>query len=116
MKIRTSFVSNSSSTSFVLDVSKLSEETKNKIDKLVERSDDLTRCTGRVTNIQEWLKMFNPEFYMPSELKTVANLLTKYKELIIIRESDEEMGGSFENINLNKKDFEDSILYEFEYH
>lgn len=115
MKIRTNFVSNSSSTSFVLDVSKLSKETKNKIDKLTDRSYDLSRSTGQITKIKDWLRMFDTG-YEPTGADEIKKLLKKHKEIIIIRESDEEMGGSFENIDLDTKDFEDSILLEFEYH
>lgn len=122
MKTRNGFVSNSSSSSFLLDLSYADwandeKKLKEKIMKMTDRSNDLTRCTGRISHIKEWLKMVadGEEPYYDFE-KILKILIENRKDLIIIRESDEGMGGEFEDYNIKLEEIYPCLVYKFEYH
>ena len=110
MKTRTGFISNSSSTSFVIDIGKMPEDLKNKIFRLTDRSHhDCSRCTGIITDISGWAAQFDGDYdWLVDDYNKNDN--------IIIRESDEEMGGSFSDYGFNTKDIKPYVLYEFEFH
>jgi hypothetical protein len=115
MKQRFGFVSNSSSTSFVIDFGKMSQELKSKIDRMHDRSDDCSRCTGKITDLKEWANMLleddeeDPDFI---KVKSYA----KNPDIIMIRESDEGMGGSFIDYCFSYENVKPFVLYEFEFH
>jgi hypothetical protein len=108
MKIRNGFVSNSSSSSFVIDMTDMPADLKNQIMKLREKSGDLSRCTGKVTNIKKWVKRHE-------EYSGGYDWLKEFIEkpnIIIIRESDEDDG--FEGFS--SRDIRPYVIKEFEYH
>jgi hypothetical protein len=121
MKIRSSFVSNSSSSSFVVSLSDFNEEDRAKISRLTERSDDLSRCTGKITDINGWLELYaggsddpDDRFYGEQSIKTA---MEKHSDLIIVRESDEGMGGYFnEDYGLDYGTISKKAILYFEYH
>jgi hypothetical protein len=121
VKIRSGLVSNSSSSSFVVSLSDFNEEDRAKIARLTERSDDLTRCTGKITDINGWLELYSGDSDDPEDKfwgeKTLKALMAGVNDLIIIRESDEGMGGYFdEDYGLSSQEIEKKALYSFEYH
>jgi len=120
MKVRNGFVSNSSSTSFILKWSKLSKVDKKEIQRLTERSNDLTRCTGYIakSNLENWLSELRGQYIGEWKGYGLFQLIEKNRvdgknDLVLIRYSDEEMGGKFnsELWKLTKK-----AILEFEYH
>ena len=113
MKIRKNFVSNSSSTSFLVNLSDLSEKAQAAIDNLTDRSGEWGRSTGKITDVDGWLKMFE-EDYGDDFYPEVREALKENKDAILVRESDEGMGGDFpEGL---WKEVEEKALVEFEYH
>jgi|WetSurMetagenome_2_1015567.scaffolds.fasta_scaffold142667_3 hypothetical protein len=110
MKIRSGFVSNSSSSSFVINMENMPEELKNKIMKLKDRSNDLTRCTGKITNIAAWLGELEEDDHCGIK-KFIGN-----PSIIIIKESDEAMGGEFADYEFILEDIEPYVIKKFEYH
>ena len=109
MKIRNGFVSNSSSSSFVISLKNMSENLKSKIEKMVDYTNDLTRYTGIVTDISCWC---NQDYEIGFDLsKYFGN-----KDIIIVRESDEDMGGNFADYGFSEEDLKPYVLDEFEWH
>ena len=128
MKTRNGFVSNSSSSSFVISIPKWmleAEWDKNKtktlyknIMKMTERSDDLTRCTGRICDIKQWLNLLNDggEEDCYTFQKIVKLLYKDDNNIIVVRESDEQMGGSLSDYGITEEDLYPFLIYKFEYH
>lgn len=110
MKIRAGFVSNSSSTSFVLDTTNMPKDLMEKIRKMTSYTYDSSRCTGVIWDIVEWAAQFDDDEY--------AWLAIDYgnKSNIMVRESDEAMGGLFSDYKFGIKDIKPFVLLEFEYH
>lgn len=129
MKTRNGFVSNSSSSSFVISIPKWMleaewDENKTKtlyknIMKMTERSDDLTRCTGRICNIKQWLNLLNDgeeEKDCYTFQKIIKLLYKNDNNIIVVRESDEQMGGSLSDYGITEEDLYPFLIYKFEYH
>ena len=112
MKTRQGFVSNSSSSSFVLKVKKIPTELMEKINKLTDESNDTNRCTGRIINIKGWLAQQWISEYYKEELEKFAD-----DDHIIVRYSDEQMGGDIEDdYGISINELAKLAEYEFEYH
>ena len=109
MKVRQGFVSNSSSTSFLINILNIPKELLSKIERLTERSDDVSRCTGKITDIKQWIEELECDEYDVKQYIDNDNI-------IIIRESDEEMGGCFADYGFTMKDIQPYVIKEFEYH
>jgi hypothetical protein len=109
MKTRNGFVSNSSSSSFIVDLSNIPEELKSKVMRLTDRSDDSTRCTGIITNLKQWIEEIGEDYYNISKYIDNPNI-------VIIRESDEQMGGEFDDYGFCEDDIKKYVIGEFEYH
>ena len=122
MKIRYGMISNSSSTSFVVRLSDFSEAEQQSIDRLVDRSDDYSRLTGVIWQIDDWLQLFEKEGYDEKEMNSylhaaeLREMLKEYPDLVILRESDEQMGGEFSDYGLSYKEIGSKAKMEFEYH
>lgn len=114
MKVRMGFVSNSSSSSFLIPVDSLSESELEKIKKM--KSYDVTngcRKTGYIS--PENLELFAGEY-----AGDILEIIQEYKlngnnTLILIRESDEGMGGYFSDYGIDDN-ITDKNICEFEYH
>ena len=115
MKIRLGFVSNSSSASFVIDMNNMLSELKTKILRLTERSHDSTRCTGKIIYLDCWADAILSDDY-PDENASIVKSYANKPGIIMIRESDEEMGGCFRDYGFSESDIKPYVLYEFEYH
>jgi len=109
MKVRSGFVSNSSSSSFIINMKEMPEELKSKVMRLTDRSDDLTRCTGIITDIKCWIKELEEDYYNIGKYIDDPNI-------VIIRESDEQMGGEFSDYGFGEDDIRPYVIGEFEYH
>ena len=109
MKCRTGFVSNSSSSSFIVDMSNMPKELVSKVMRLTDRSDDLTRCTGIITDLERWIKELEDDYYNISKYINNPNI-------VIVRESDEGMGGDFYDYGFCEDDIRPYTIGEFEYH
>lgn len=118
MKIRYGMISNSSSTSFVVRLSDFSEAEQQGIDRLVDRSDDFSRCTGRISDLDAYLKMYAAEEWVGSHHRETALrcLMEQYPDLLILRESDEQMGGEFSDVGLEYDKIAQVALLDFEQH
>lgn len=110
MKVRKGFVSNSSSTSFVIDTTSMPKELLDKIKRMTDRTFDCSRCTGIIYDISEWASEFDGEY------DSLAESYSGKKGIVMIRESDEEMGGYFGDYGFCEKDIKPFVLYEFEFH
>ncbi len=114
MKTRNGFVSNSSSTSFLIEWSKLSKDDQNTIvTELKDHGEDCFRCTGfiRPEDLEEWFSIVGMNY------DTEIEQIEKYKkngknDLVLVRESDE---GTEFSIKVDKI-VEDHSVHEFEYH
>jgi hypothetical protein len=115
MKLRQGWISNSSSTSFVVSLSSFSLEDRDRIEQLPDQSDDLSRCTGIISDIDGWLRQFGDgedRFYLDGALR---GMMERYPDLAIIRESDEGMCGYLgEDYGLDCVD--DHAMFSFDYH
>lgn len=123
MKIRHGFVSNSSSTAFVVSPADFSLEQQSCIESMVDYSDELSRCTGRISDIDEWLRYLQQEVgYDDFEMDTyfhagrIRELMEKYHDIVILRESDEQAGGEFSDYGLSYDEVEQKALVSFECH
>ncbi|RPI83178.1 MAG: hypothetical protein EHM34_05745 [Nitrosopumilales archaeon] len=115
MKRRNGFVSNSSSTSFVINTAEMPEDLKSMIFRLRDRSDDSSRCTGIITDLKGWADMVYEDDYDDVDGNTVRSY-AKNPDVVMIRESDEEMGGSFSDYGFCQEDIKKYVIYEFEFH
>jgi len=116
MKIRSGFVSNSSSSSFVINLNDFSKEMQDNILSMPNRSDELGRCTGVIKDVEHFLQMFDGEDWNIIPNSTIRQYIKEGKNIVILRESDEEMGGSFADFNVNIDEVRVKSLLEFEYH
>ena len=108
MKIRQGFVSNSSSSSFVLRWSDLTGKEKQMVKKMEDQSWSLSRCTGYIPcdTLEDWIGQL--DFCQDNSGYTIIgginlthlvqeNKVDGKNNLIIIRESDEGMSGRLED-------------------
>ena len=104
MKYRRGFVSNSSSTAFILDVRKLDNTTLHRVRSLPEM-DTWGRDTGSCSDVQMYIdgrtRMDDDwEDYFTEWLQRWVDELGN-DNIILCRESDEGMGGAFEDVGLD---------------
>ncbi len=116
MKVRNSFVSNSSSTSFVVSLSDFSPKDRGRIDRLDDLSGDFSRCTGVIMDIDGYLRMFHAEDWTLPHEESIRALMGIHDDLVILRESDEQMGGEFSDVGLCYGEIAGKALLSFEYH
>jgi hypothetical protein len=116
MKIRSGMVSNSSSSSFVISLKDFSPEDQGKIAQLTERNADLGRCTGRITDVDFYLKMLQYEDCETGYEPLIRELMEEHGDIIIVRESDEDMGGCFEDYGISLGDIVTKAKIRYEWH
>lgn len=111
MKTRMGFISNSSSTSFIVDVnSEYFKRLKTEDDFHYKSGYDLDRCTGVYDkkNIKIWINEI--EKYLSSDIiEKFSSLLYDENNIAMVMISDEQMGGTLPHPN--KTD----ILFEMEW-
>jgi hypothetical protein len=123
MKFRNGFVSNSSSTAFILDRRKLDASTLQRIRSLPPM-DLLNRCTGftddalifledRILAIDGWYENGWDCFNLWIQ-DWIAELGSE--NVVLCRESDEGMGGEFEDVGLSYHTISKLAESEMEYH
>jgi hypothetical protein len=106
----------------VISLADFTSQQQQKIDRLTERSDDLSRCTGKITDIDAWLKLYKGGEEEEEcdcgleEEKAIRELMETHKDLVVLRESDESMGGEFSGYGLDFGEISSKALMEFEYH
>lgn len=123
MKIRNGFVSNSSSTAFILDRRKLDAVTIRKIESLPEM-DLLNRCTGSCSDAQNYLddRVTAIGYWYENGWDDWNSLVAEYigklgnENVILCRESDEGMSGEFEDVGLSYDQIEKLAEAEWDYH
>jgi hypothetical protein len=115
MKIRKGFVSNSSSTAFIINMEKMPQALIDKISSLNDLSFDLSRCTGKITDMNGWLQEIT-DGYEDHPIAAMVRPHIGNPNVIIIRESDEQMGGYFSDYGFNQKDIDPYVISQFEYH
>ena len=123
MKYRNGFVSNSSSTAFILDRNKLDADTIHRIESLPPM-DLLNRCTGSCSDAQTYLddRVTAIGYWYENGWDGWNSLLAEYigklgnDNVILCRESDEGMGGEFKDVGLSYDQIEKLAEAEWEYH
>lgn len=112
MKTRQGFVSNSSSSSFILCTKDLDSNLLERLKGLPDMSDSMGRATGVVWDIETWLGDDHWSDY------GLWDIIAKYgnENLILVRESDEGMNGYFGEYDIDDGEISRLAVYEFEYH
>lgn len=118
MKLTFGFISNSSATSFVVSLSVFSPNDQEKIRHLTDWSDDFSRRTGRISDIDGYLKMYAEDEWIGPHYRedVIRCLMEKYSDLVILRESDEQAGGEFSDVGLSYDVIAEKALIDFEQH
>lgn len=127
MKTRNGFVSNSSSSSYLLFIPEWDtdgQNLKNRILSMINYNKNLGRSTGVITDVKLWLDTLNDIFDDEEEreyhgfekiLRVIMEEHANEKQhFILIRESDEDDGLSEYNISL--EEIYPYLVYQFEYH
>lgn len=123
MKYRHGFVSNSSSTAFILDRRKLSPDVLHHIESLPDM-DLLDRRTGSMTgDAQEFIDARRGVLSTWSDgWDDLNSVIAQYigelgaENVIVVRESDEGMGGYLEDVGLCYSQIAELAEAEVEYH
>jgi hypothetical protein len=116
MRYRGFFISNSSSTCFVVPLGSFDKEDRRRIRLLSDLTFETTRCTGRITDVRSYLAMLDSAGCALDDAPRILKLLDRYPDLVILRESDEGMGGTFQNVGLSPRCLQRKALLTYEYH
>lgn len=127
MKIRNGFVSNSSSTAFVLDIR--NSEVANLLPKIYKlrnvNVDGVRRTTGSAVgrDVVEYCKFWNSYMFdvyedTPPFVEWLREHIKEIGEnnIVFIRESDEDMGGSLSDVGLSYLDIDKLAIDKYDYH
>lgn len=115
MKIRNGFVSNSSSSSFIVKTnSNYFEELQKQPDFHYKQGRDLSRCTGVYTgnDLEEFAEALLEDGFCINLVEKILLYGHKYgfNNIALVMDSDEGVGGRLFSPN------NDDVLYETEYH